>query len=506
MDAARDIFYDIHGDGERSDIVDDLIKRLDFHALSITLLATTASHNMWDYDELAKEWDTHHAQVLRTEYNESLAVTIELSLASPTFQKLGSDARELLGVVAFLPQGVNKKNLDWLFPTIPDRKTISDKFCLLSLTFPSNSYITMLAPIRDYLCPQDPKSSQLLCATKDHYFTRLSVCVDPGEPSFGEAEWIKSEDVNVEHLLDVFISIGDAGDALDACLHFMEHLYWHKPRQIVLRSKIESLPEDHPSKAKCLYWLSLTFQSLGNHAEQRRLLSQVLQLERKQGNDRQVAEKLMRLTSANRMLGLYEEGIQQAEEAMRIYEGLDDIVGQAESLRQLAWLLYDDEKLDAAEEAVTRAIGLLPEKGQEFLTCQCHDLLGDVHRSKGEREKAIRHFEFALKIASAFNWHYRLFWIHYSLAQLFHKEAAFDNANAHIERAKSHVGEKNYLLGRAMEVQARIWRQQGKLEDVKSEVLRATEIYGKLGLAKDVQDCRNLLQQIEQAETPTSPG
>ena len=501
MDAARDIFYEIHGDGQRSDIVDDLLKRLDFHALSITLLATTASHNMWDYDEMVKEWDTHHAQVLRTEYSESLAATIELSLASPTFQQLGPNARELLGVVAFFPQGVDKKNLDWLFPAIPDRKNVFDKFCLLSLTYPSNGYVTMLAPIRDYLCPQDPKSSPLLCATQGRYFTRLSVDVDPNEPSFGEAEWIKLEDVNVEHLLYVFTSIdADVGDALDACAHFMEHLYWHKPRQTMLGSKIEGLPDCHPSKAKCLFELSKSFEALGHYAEERRLLSQVLRLERKQGNDCRVAQTLRWLTVANRMLGLYEEGMEQAEEAMRIYGGLNDIAGQAESLRQLARLLYDDKQLDAAEEAVTRAINLLPKKGEEFEVCQCHDLLGDICLSKGEREKAIHYYEVALEIASTFNWQNRLFWIHYSLAQLFRDENDFNNAQAHIERAKSHVGEEKYLLGRATELQAHVWRREGRLEDAKSEVLRAKEIYEKLGLAKDVQDCIDLLQKIEQAE------
>ena len=50
MESACDIFYDIHNDGGRSGIIDDLLRRLDFHALSITLLATTASHNRWDYD------------------------------------------------------------------------------------------------------------------------------------------------------------------------------------------------------------------------------------------------------------------------------------------------------------------------------------------------------------------------------------------------------------------------------------------------------------------------
>ena len=45
-ESACDIFYGIHNTGERSNIVSDLVDRLDFHALSITLLATTASHNV----------------------------------------------------------------------------------------------------------------------------------------------------------------------------------------------------------------------------------------------------------------------------------------------------------------------------------------------------------------------------------------------------------------------------------------------------------------------------
>ena len=61
----------------------------------------------------------------------------------------------------------------------------------------------MLAPLRDHLCPKDPKSSQLPCATKDHYFNRLSICVTPGNPGFEEMRWITTEDVNVKHLLDV---------------------------------------------------------------------------------------------------------------------------------------------------------------------------------------------------------------------------------------------------------------------------------------------------------------
>jgi hypothetical protein len=52
--------------------------------------------------------------VLQTDYNESLAATIELSLSFPIFRILGPNARGLLGVVAFFPQGIGEKNLDWL--------------------------------------------------------------------------------------------------------------------------------------------------------------------------------------------------------------------------------------------------------------------------------------------------------------------------------------------------------------------------------------------------------
>ena len=68
--------------------------------------------------------------MLQTKHNESLAATIELSLASPTFEKLGPDARALLAIIAF-PQSVDENNLDWLFPTIPNRTTIFGEFLSL---------------------------------------------------------------------------------------------------------------------------------------------------------------------------------------------------------------------------------------------------------------------------------------------------------------------------------------------------------------------------------------
>ena len=207
IEAAHDTFYRIYKHGRYSDLANNILGQLDFHPLSITLLATVAQHNKWDTGRLIKEWRRQHTGMLHTHHSKNLAAAIELSLASPTFQELGPDARALLGVAAFFPQGVDENNLNWLFPAIPDIANIFDTFCVLSLTHRTNGFVTMLTPLRDYFRPQDPTSSPLLCATKDSYFRRLSVDISPGKPGYEEAGWITLEDKNLEHLLDIFTSI-----------------------------------------------------------------------------------------------------------------------------------------------------------------------------------------------------------------------------------------------------------------------------------------------------------
>ena len=498
MESACDIFYDIYDNGGPSKVVRDLVKELDFHALSITLLATTTSHNMWDYNRLASEWNIQRTQVLRTEYNESLAATIELSLSSPSFRSLGPHARDLLGVVAFFPQGIDENKLDWLFPTIPNRRTIFDKFCVLSLTSRNGGFVTMLAPIRDHLCPKYPASSTLLCATRECYFTRLSVQVSPSKPGFEEARWIASEDVNVEHLLNVFTSIDMNSDVFwKVCVQFMNHLRWHKARYTILGPKIEGLPDDHRFKPSCLVELSHLSDGVGNYVEQKRLLTHALKLERERGEDLWIAYILRCLSLANKELGLYEEGIEQVKEALVIYEQFGQVQEQADSWGFLAESLEREGRLDEAEEATSHGLDLLPAKGEEYLVCQFHRVLGNIYISKKEGKKAIHHFEEALGIASTFGWDQELFWINGSLAHLFLSQEKFEDANAHIERAKSHISGNEYRLGRAMGMQAGIWYRENRLDEATSEVLGALEIYEKLGASEDLKNCKDLLWVIE---------
>ena len=502
MESACEIFYGIHDNGGRSDIISNLLKRLDFHALSITLLATTASHNMWGHDRLAREWDTQRVRVLRTDYNKSVAATIELSLASPTFCGLGPDARDLLGVIAFFPQGIDENNLDWLFPTISNRRIIFDKLCVLSLTYQSKGFTTMLAPLRDYLCPKDPATSSLLRTTKERYFRRLSARVSPGKPGFEEAQWIRSEDVNVEHLLDVFTSIDvDSVEVWAGCTNFINHLHWHKRRLVGLGPKIEGLPDDHPSKPECLLELSRLFGSVGNFTEYNRLLNRTLKIWRERGNEFRVADTLRVLAGANWQLGLYKEGIQHVKEASELYERLGNVRGQTQALKQLARLLHGDGQLEAAETATSQLIALLPDEPTPrdlYQSQQSQVLLGKIYCSKGKTEKAIDHFKTALDIASPFNWRSDTSRIHCRLARIYSEQGRFDDANAHIEQAKLQSINDPYALGCATHLQVKCWYMEGRYAEAKAESLRALELFGNIGAVNGVENCRKLLGDIEE--------
>ena len=389
------------------------------------------------------------------------------------FQELCPEARDLLGVIAFFPQSIDENNLNWLFPTVSSRKEIFDKFCVLSLTHRSDGFVTMLAPLRDYLCPKDPKSSLLLCAAKECYFSRLSVEVDHRSPDFKGTRWITSEDANVEYLLDVFTSV-DANSASiwDVCAYFMKHLYWHKQRLVVLRPKIEGLPNDHPSKLRCWLPLSRLYRSVENYVEYKHILIEALDLWRERVDELQIAQILTFLTDANWRLHLYMEGIAQAEEALEIYQRNNHIAGQAD-----CW------KLSGEGDLVT--------------VCQCHRVLGDICHSRGDTGKTIDNFERALEIVSSFAWQAQQFWILCTLTELFLIEGRTDDAHARVERAKLLAVNSPYLLGCAVRMQAYLWYKQRRFEDARFEALGVVDVFEKIKAAEEVEGCRKLLQDIE---------
>ena len=197
-------------------------------------------------------------------------------------------------------------------------------------------------------------------------------------------------------------------------------------------------------------------------------------------------------------MGLYGEGIPQAREVSQIFERLGMTARQADSLITLAWLLLHDNQPDVAERMASDAIELFPGKGEEHRACTAHRVLGDIYKSKGETTKAIHHCEVALGIASgsSFKMDWEQYWAHFALMLIFSGQHKLEDAQVHVEKAKSHAT-NTYPLARAMDQQARIWVRLGRLEEARPEALGALDAFERLGAAKDVRFTRRLLQRID---------
>jgi tetratricopeptide (TPR) repeat protein len=437
MEASRDTFYRIYKSKNRSDSINVILEQLEFHPLSITLLATVAHQNKWGIERLTREWEGRRTGMLHTEHNRTLSETIGLSLASPMFKELSPHGWELLGIVAFFPQGVNEENLDRFFPTVPNTAGIFDKFCMLSLAYRSEGFIKMLAPLRDHLCPKDPLSSPILCTVRDHYFAQLPDSADPDKPEFGDVQWIMTEDVNIEHLLNTFTSIkGSSESTWGACAGFIARLSEHKPRRVTLGSTLVYVSE------AC--WI----------------------------------------------MELLEEAIQHAREALGIFEQLKDTMRQAQCLSLLALSFLHDGQVDTAEGTASLAITLLPENTKRIILYRCHQVLGEIHRYKRDNKKAIEHLELALGIASSHNWHSEAFSIYHQLVSLFIAEGEFGNANARLERAKLHAVDNARNLAGVVQLQALIFFHQNRLAEARSEALCAVEAFEKIGAVMDAENCQ----------------
>lgn len=83
---------------------------------------------------------------------------------------------------------------------------------------------------------------------------------------------------------------------------------------------------------------------------------------------------------------------------------------------------------------------------------------------------------------------------------VFLDQRRLDSAHVHAERAKSYAVDDPYSLGWAMILQAEVLWEQYKLEEARSEALRAVEIFEKFGSSRGMRVCETFLELIKKRQ------
>ena len=147
--AARDIFHKRCRLG-RSAEVDNLLEELDFHPLSIDLLASAVRENGWDKARLLEMWDGGKANILKACGRQSLEDNIESALATPTIQAHGTTALEILRAFAALPSGIEESIPERTFAEVPEIRDAINVLCTFFLVYRQDGFFMMLSPFRLY--------------------------------------------------------------------------------------------------------------------------------------------------------------------------------------------------------------------------------------------------------------------------------------------------------------------------------------------------------------------
>ncbi|KAG1724117.1 P-loop containing nucleoside triphosphate hydrolase protein [Suillus occidentalis] len=228
LSSTQTVFFQIYRLASRSDAgeeIKDLLKALDFHPLSINLLANTAQQNDWSPVTLLKRWNNRHSAVLDPGKgkSQSWSDTMQLSLSSPSIQDLGEDGRRALAIIAFLPQGLNDEMAGDLLPSLSQVVFICDALCMQSLVYRQDGFIKMLAPIRRYV--QDslpPPDSTCVREIRAFYYRTVNCCSEKGDH---HATIIISDHLNIEHVVASDLQVARIPNTMeeiyDVCPQFL---------------------------------------------------------------------------------------------------------------------------------------------------------------------------------------------------------------------------------------------------------------------------------------------
>ena len=146
---AQDVFHS-RCSLERSVEVDNLLEELDFHPLSIDLLAGAARENDWDKAALLEAWDGGKSDILKAYGRQSLEDNIKSTLGTPTIQAHGTTALETLRALAGHPSGVKERELESTFAGIVGIGDATDALCKFFLVYRQDGVVNMLSPFRFY--------------------------------------------------------------------------------------------------------------------------------------------------------------------------------------------------------------------------------------------------------------------------------------------------------------------------------------------------------------------
>ncbi|KAH9913301.1 uncharacterized protein B0H18DRAFT_1049404 [Fomitopsis serialis] len=183
-----------------------LLRHLDNVPLAIALMANLAQYE--STTSLLDRWDAEHTSMLTRGVKDRLSnleISIKLSLDSPRMLS-EPDARELLSLLAYLPDGVSDaKHLGDIAPALSHPMRSAATLKQVSLAYSDDTrYLAVLAPIRMYIREHHPPNRDNLAAMRQYYESLADTAagIEGGENGRAVLQLLIPQIGNIQAIID----------------------------------------------------------------------------------------------------------------------------------------------------------------------------------------------------------------------------------------------------------------------------------------------------------------
>ncbi|KZP29446.1 hypothetical protein FIBSPDRAFT_1038827 [Athelia psychrophila] len=361
--SAKDLYLAIHGplpSGSNSDdeVLDELLKELDYVPLAINLLAQVSRDSKPPV--MLKRWQERKTQMLRVETGartqdrlESLDVSISLSMESLHVDR-NPEAIQLLGMLCLLPDGLlgREERLEVIEKTFKTATSDLSLLRKLALVYTAGDKLGVLSPIRHYVLRHHPPDSQHAQCIYNIIWELVNTYapVDFGPEFNGAVEALSPEMGNIGSLIDHAIAHNHPRETIvDIAIEASWHLYRTHPSRHLLQ-KASTLVPVVQAKTQAEY-----FRVSGNLLYKR---------------------------------SIYVEAASALTQARSLFLEIEDCLGVAQCSQSLGDILRMQSEYAEATAILTNARAQFIEIGEPLGAAQCSLILGNILMTQGEYAEA----------------------------------------------------------------------------------------------------------------------
>ncbi|KXN84235.1 hypothetical protein AN958_12888, partial [Leucoagaricus sp. SymC.cos] len=405
LDASRMLFTSLSLNKYIDSRLDDLLRAVDCIPLPIVLMASFAQEN-YTTSKILEVWNSGLSKRNETQPHKDdsdpmnkLDHSIAMSLQGPLI-KSTPEAPVLLRIIAGLPGGIGRKNLQRIVPLIHGVDRVAAVLIRASLLMNSPDTLQMHSTIRSYMLRNYALNASHEENVQTFYFQLIHEAGDdPGTRDFLErAQSLSHEETNAQALLLDALE-HNPRTSVSISMDYSNYLIWNTPSIAVAKKTVElirnqllrGISKHQPSPTKdsllplALLRLGMLYFRLDDYPEAIEAFEEAVDRFEKLDQLSWASRARYQLAEIHRLRGKHTRALQLYSEAYKGFEDVEDARGMSASQCGMGIVFFQDNSFPEALETIMMAQKTCSPDDRTCIA-DCERELGRVYRYHNQTE------------------------------------------------------------------------------------------------------------------------